>query len=243
MRYLGGKSRIAKDIADIINKFTEDKILVSLFCGSCVVESLVKAEIKICNDKHPYLIEMFKALLDGWQPPDFVSFDEYKYIKEHLDENKPLSGFVGFGCSFGGMWFQGFARDATGTNYASQTKRSLTKTMLGLTDTVFTCLDYKELPEFVFKHAIVYCDPPYANTKKYSNSDGFNHEEFWEYVRKLSKTNLVFISELNAPEDFICVWSKSKKRMLSVYTDSVFESIEKLFVHKDNFDIYFKNDN
>ena len=49
----------------------------------------------------------------------------------------------------------------------------------------------------------MYCDPPYANTTRYSNSNIFNHREFWDYMRLLSQNNLVFISEINAPEDFI----------------------------------------
>lgn len=41
MRYLGGKSRIAKPISNIINNnLTDDTPFVSLFCGSCIIENL-----------------------------------------------------------------------------------------------------------------------------------------------------------------------------------------------------------
>jgi hypothetical protein len=34
----------------------------------------------------------------------------------------------------------------------------------------------------------------------------FNHDEFWEWVRNLSKTNIVYVSEYFAQEDFKCIW-------------------------------------
>lgn len=102
MQYMGGKSRISTQIAQVINHALNlgGETFVSLFCGSCAVEAKVKAETKILNDKHPYLIEMWKGLQSGWTPPSIITKEEYYYIKEHKDENKALTGFVGFGCSF-----------------------------------------------------------------------------------------------------------------------------------------------
>lgn len=99
MRYMGGKSRISKQIAEIINNATygRQRVFVSLFCGSCAIESKVEANVKILNDKHPYLIAMWQALQQGWQPPEIITKDEYYYVKEHKDENPALTGFVGFG--------------------------------------------------------------------------------------------------------------------------------------------------
>lgn len=59
--------------------------------------------------------------------------------------------------------------------------------------------DYREVA--IPKNAIVYCDPPYQGTAEYKEG-GFNHEEFWEWVRETSKTNKVYISEYSAPDDF-----------------------------------------
>lgn len=55
---------------------------------------------------------------------------------------------------------------------------------------------------------VIYCDPPYANTKQFANSQNFNYDEFWETMRQWSKNNYVLISELEAPDDFICIWQK-----------------------------------
>ncbi len=61
MGYQGGKSRIAQQIAEIIQR--ESLTFVSLFCGSCSIESKVKGfDNIICNDKHKYLIELFKGV-------------------------------------------------------------------------------------------------------------------------------------------------------------------------------------
>ena len=87
-----------------------------------------------------------------------------------------LAGFVGFGCSFGGRFFEGYARNATGTNYAMQSKKSLLKDMATLMDAQFLCVDYQKVP--IPNNAIVYADPPYVNTKKIHNKV-FNTEEFW----------------------------------------------------------------
>ena len=58
---------------------------------------------------------------------DNLSKEEYYYIKEHKDENKVLTGFVGFGCSFGGKWFGGYARNRVGRNYCLEAKKHTMK--------------------------------------------------------------------------------------------------------------------
>lgn len=103
MQYMGGKSRISKQIAEVLNSaINKGTPFVSLFCGSCAIESKVQANVKILNDKHPYLIAMWQALQNGWTPPDIVTKEEYYRVKANMDENPALTGFVGFGLSFGG---------------------------------------------------------------------------------------------------------------------------------------------
>lgn len=229
MQYLGGKSRIAKQISEIINKnLKKDSRFVSLFCGACSIESLVKAENKILNDSHEYLIEMFKAIQNGWYIPELITEEKYCYVKNNKDENKPLTSFVGFGCTFGGKWFGGYARQKLGLNYAKTAKNSLLKKFKGLNTSLFLCEDYRNVE--IFSDDIVYCDPPYEGTIKYSNSKDFDHEEFWNYMRKISKFSKVFISELNAPDDFKIVWRKDFIRNLDARV--VFTSTEKLFIHE-----------
>lgn len=247
MRYLGGKSRISKQISEVINNVIHGREIsylnsdctsyqphlelggqtfVSLFCGSCAVEAKVKAETKILNDKHPYLIEMWKGLQSGWTPPSIITKEEYYYVKEHKDENKALAGFVGFGCSFGGKWFGGLASNKRGDNYCARAERSLLRDLQGVQNANFTCLDYREVD--IPDGAVVYCDPPYAKTTGYTVGD-FNHEEFWEYMRELSKRCIVFISEQEAPDDFEVVWEKELRRTLDYNKNNQPKKTEKLF--------------
>ena len=61
--------------------------------------------------------------------------------------------------------------------------------------------------------SIVYCDPPYAGTAEYKEGS-FNHAEFWEWCRKISKTNKIYISEYSAPPDFVPVITFEQKSTL-----------------------------
>lgn len=132
MRYQGGKSRIATPLAQILNSAGGD-CFVSLFCGSCSVESKVTGYNRIIlNDKHEYLIQMLKGVQSGYELPEMITEDQYQRIKANKDADPVLAGFVGFGCSFGGKWFGGYARNKGGTNYAAQSKRSLLKDLSNL---------------------------------------------------------------------------------------------------------------
>lgn len=136
---------------------------------------------------------------------------------------------MGFGCSFGGRFFEGYARNKTGTNYAIQSKKSLLKDMSTLMNAEFICKDYREvdLPD----KCVVYADPPYEGTKPYGR-EKFNTKEFWDYMNKISENHLVFISELSAPDNFIKVWEKQVTRTLDVNKNNQFKVTEKLFIHK-----------
>ena len=227
---MGGKSRISKQMAEILNSaIDKNKPFVSLFCGSCAIESKVQADVKILNDKHPYLIAMWQALQNGWTPPDVVTKEEYYRVKANMDENPALTGFVGFGCSFGGKWWGGYAKDKRGDDYCGQAKRGLLKDFSGVRHATFTCLDYHdvEIPD----GAVVYCDPPYANTTGYTVGQ-FDTNEFWDYMRQLSKRCDVYISEESAPDDFECIWSKEKVRTLEKSDNVGRVKVEKLFKYK-----------
>ena len=242
MQYMGGKSRISKQIAKILNSAIDKNTpFVSLFCGSCAIESKVQADVKILNDKNTYLIAMWQALQNGWMPPDVVTKEEYYRVKANMDENPALTGFVGFGCSFGGKWWGGYAKDKRGDDYCGQAKRgllrnyagnaksTLAKDMSGLQSATFTCLDYHdvEIPD----GAVVYCDPPYANTTGYTVGQ-FDTNEFWHYMRQLSKRCDVYISEESAPDDFECVWSQELTRTLDFNKSNQPKKVEKLFKYK-----------
>lgn len=248
MRYVGGKSRIAKPISTIINSaFTEEekrkRDFVSLFCGGGAIEAKIEGFKSLtCNDIHPYLIAMFQEWQAGRKFPDEISEEEYAYIRTHKDEDKALTGLVGFGCSFGGKFFGGYGRSGYGRSCLSETRRSLTKEFDGsLQNARFICQDYREV--YLPEHCVIYCDPPYKGTTHYRGVERFDSEAFWNYMRKISAEHVVFISELNAPDDFVAIWEKPFLRQIDRNKDNQFISMEKLFVHKANENKIFLNRN
>lgn len=230
MKYLGGKSKTAKHILKIIDK---KPVFFDLFAGAFNVVAQSSAVIRYANEKDPYLVALYKEVQQGWIPPDVVTEEEYYFIKEHKDSIDPhLVAFVGYGCSFAGKWFGGYARGSHNgkpDNYARESKNKLLK--MNLRDIHITCLDYKDysLPRSDDLYTI-YCDPPYEGTTKYKSK--FNHTEFWEWARSIDRK--VYISEYNAPEDFVCIWSKEVGADLR-FSGKENKRVEKLFVHEQHY--------
>ena len=127
MHYFGGKFKISKDLANVLNPITKGKPFVDLFCGACnVIEKITTASSRMANDNSPYLIALLKAIQDGYEPPICVTREQYNYVMSHLDENPALSGFVGIGCSFSGGWKNGYARTINkGHNYPKEARNTL----------------------------------------------------------------------------------------------------------------------
>ena len=80
--------------------------------------------------------------------------------------------------------------------------------------------------------ALIYCDPPYKDTKQYGTSKGFNHDEFWQWVRDMSKNNIVVVSEQQAPEDFKCIWSQEVTRTQD--NAKRIKAVERMFTYEAN---------
>jgi len=104
MKYLGSKRRIAHYILPIIlDEMIEGDYFVDLFCGGCNLLDKVPDTFKrIANDKNEYLIEMWKAIIGGWQPPLTIDRELYSYIREKYNKRdfscygKDVIGWGGF---------------------------------------------------------------------------------------------------------------------------------------------------
>ena len=175
---------------------------------------------------------MFKALQGGYDFPDVVTYEDWDYVKKHKNENKALTGYVGFGSSFGGRFFQGYARDKNGRNYALETKHSLMKQIEEIKKIEFLCSDYRDVT--LPNGCVVYCDPPYEATKSYAYQGKFDSNEFWDYMREISKDHVVFISEQHAPDDFVSIWEKPLKMTLAKDVENYKNRVEHLYVHEYN---------
>ena len=116
---------------------------------------------------------------------------------------KSITSILRFGCAFGGVFESTFARDKkTGRNFALETKRNALKQSPKIQNVQFICESYENLN---FDGYLIYCDPPYQGTSGYKTGT-FDHEKFFDWGREQAKRNIVFVSEYNAPDDFIEVW-------------------------------------
>lgn len=210
IQYFGGKQRISRQISEYINSnLAEGQDFIDLFCGSCNIVSKIKPNRRrIANDKHVFLIQMWRALRDGWIPPDELSRENWEYLKENQLENMPLTAFAGFGCSFGGIWFSSYAVGDYGghsRNYALSAKKKLLDKISHMKDVEFLAQDYKDV--YIPPRSFVYCDIPYKDTAGYSVG-AFNHDEFYDWVRENREDFTCYISEYkhNIPTDFEIVW-------------------------------------
>ena len=216
MRYFGGKQRISKELSNFLNNNLKDgQPFVDLFCGACNIVSRIDSNrLRIANDKHKYLIAMWKSLQQGREMPNSVSEEQYKYIRDHKDEDMALTGFVGFGLSYSGKWFGGYCRSKDNRNYCLNAKNSNNKILPYIMDVDFKCCDYKDVGIPV--GAMVYCDIPYKGACQYDKKEvgDFNHDEFYEWVRVNSNKYDIYISEYkeNVPDDFSIVWEYSSKK-------------------------------
>lgn len=238
MHYFGGKARISKNLSEFLNnQLKENQPFVDLFCGSCnIISKIDNNRLRIANDKHYYLIEMWKALQSGWEMPNNISEEEYKYIKDNKNENPALTGFVGFGLSYSGKWFGGYCRDNTGRNYCLNAKNSNKKILKTINDVLFYNKDYKDVDIPI--GSLVYCDIPYKNTTQYCKNEvgEFNHEEFYQWVRDNSDKYDIYISEYkkNVPDDFEIVWEKESKKDIRNKENKRENTIEVLIKYKIN---------
>ena len=236
MQYFGGKQRISKQLSQYLNLQLKDgQPFVDLFCGSCnIISKIDNNRVRIANDKHKYLIAMWKALQDGWIPPDEISRREYKLIRENKDDAPHLTGFVGFGCSFAGKWFGGYAYNSKGDNYCLRAKKSCINKLSNLDDVEFYNLNYNELN--IPKGSLVYCDIPYKCTTQYCEEEVgiFNHHEFYQWVRDNSSIYDIYISEYkeNVPEGFEIVWEMESRKSIRNAKNEAVRTIEVLIKYK-----------
>lgn len=231
MKYMGSKNRHAKEILSIVLDDRKTKqYYVEPFVGGFNIIDKAGGN-RIANDINFYLIELFKAIQQGWQPPDNVSEEEYLEIKNNHQMYKPyLVGFIGFGCSYSGKWFGGYARgnasNGNPRNYCMESKNNILNQFKGIQGIEIYNTDYTKIP--IPENSIIYCDPPYEGTTKYK--DEFDHKRFWKWCeQKTLEGHKVFVSEYNAPNNWQCIWSKEVHNTLVKDTGSK-SGIEKLFI-------------
>lgn len=252
MKYLGGKKKIAKYIAYIINTYHPNiNHYYEMFCGMCSVGLLVNAKYKHFSDAFKPNISLLNAIKEGvWQPPDEFPLEKYNEYMRHVKEveksgnkyeleklyNNPLTSYVGFGLSFGAKYFGGFARNKAGNNdnskFISSTNEWINLIRLGnkFVNADFKHADYRTI---LPTNSVIYLDPPYIDTTALKqNKETFNHDEFYNYCDELVKrNNQVFISEYFMPSDrFTLIAEFHFKQTMAVQQDKGVAKTERLYV-------------
>lgn len=242
MRYLGGKKRLAKRIASILDDHREEgQPFVDVFCGLLSVSvAMPNRGPAVANDGCAPLINMYDAWRKGWRPPGEVSEDLYLQLKEKQDPKDPLTAFAGFGLSWGGKWFGGYARAKvkTGTrsippssytgpteplNYAELSGRSLNKTLGQCGHVRFSCKSFYHVDT---KDSLVYCDPVYRNTTKYGYFGFFAHTDFESCAQEWADSGaVVFVSEYAKQQETweqVAEWPSKKNIAKATRTERLF---------------------
>ncbi len=228
MRYQGGKGRQSDSIVELLNSIRQPKqVYLEPFLGSAIIFSKMSLP-KIGGDIHEDLVMLMNHIKNGKDLPDIITEDEYNHYRYAVDEPSALRGYIGFGCSFGGKWFGGYAKgnqyNGVIRSYSQECKRSLLKIRESLLGSVMLNVDYTYWNP---KNCLIYCDPPYRNTTEYRDSN-FDSDLFWKTMREWSKLNTVVISELSAPSDFIPVLRFPKTKGIRMSGDNRY--IESLFM-------------
>lgn len=240
MKYMGSKNKISKHIVPIIEQYvSENQLFVDLFVGGFnLVDKITKTKNIVCNDNNEFLMALFEKIYETngkcLYQYDTITEEMYYDVRDNKDKyEKWIVGLVGFCATFGARFFEGYARGNKSNgerrdipNESIRNIRKQWEQYLSKINPVLLCSDYKDLH---FDNAVIYCDKPYSQGKKYKNQT-FSNDEFWEYVRNESKKNVVIVSEYDAPSDFECIWEMPVKTCLN--KDNPVVRTEKLFILK-----------
>lgn len=248
MKYVGSKSRIAKEIVPIIQKYIDDnnlEIFIDAFVGGGNIIDKIKCKKKIGFDNNEYLIALLNELkiraLNNTlnEIPDEFSEEIYNFCKQFPNLFKPFAiGLIGFS-SFGAKWFGGYPRaykadGVTPRNMVNEAIKNMKKQAPKLTDCSFVARDYRLSALYIKpQKTLLYLDPPYKNTLSYKNSKNFNYEEYYEWIREIGKNCIVICSEYSMPNDFKCIWEKPIKCNVDTKAKNRTERIEKLFIYSE----------
>lgn len=243
MKYMGSKTKIAKEIVPIIQKYIDKNNIecyIEPFCGGANVIDKVVCRTKIASDINKYLIALLKEADRIDILPNSVTKEHYAEVRKEYRERSENGkyedwyiGAIGFLASYNGRFFDGgyagIVKTKIGTvrNYYEEAKKNLLLQKDNLKGITFLNCDYRNWAEV--KDTLIYCDPPYKNVKQYGENKEFKHEEFWEWCKKISEKNIVIVSEQEAPEGFEIIWEKEVKRTID--NKKAVKATEKLFVY------------
>ncbi len=207
MRYVGSKRRLGKYILPFIKEALiryPDAAYIEPFAGGCNMISQVEHHTRIGYDANKHLIALLRQ---AQQNPVEIknaicpSKDAFDYIRDNKDQFVDwYVGAAGFFPTYSNQWMQSYHEHLSPGKFAGSINTVLKQNLSGIH--LFNG-DYKTIP--VGRNNVIYCDPPYKHYDFYRIP--FNHDEFCNWVRSVSRYNIVFVSEYEMPDDFACMMS------------------------------------
>ena len=227
------------------------------FCGglNTMYEPILSPTIM--SDSNPFLIDMWRAIVYhkscspiGTELPVNISKQEYDVartmyntlIKNNDRCNIVQSGkigWIGFMASYNGRFFDGgYSGCSAGRDYVAETINNLIKQLptIKLSSPTFMWGSYNEVYKRILRlelqghwpqEMIIYCDPPYKNSKQYSGKS-FDYDAFYQWcIDRHAEGHQVFISEYDMPTElgFKEIWSKEIKCNIHVEKSSRTEKL------------------
>lgn len=250
MVFMGSKAKYKKYIIPIINKYIRKNNITNfydIFCGGANLIDDVICENLYANDLSPTLIALHKQMQKDytiipetgnrqWWDDAYTDYKRLMKnfeIKEEIWEKEasmPLwqIGAIEWYSSFSrGGFPRGYAKTTGGRDYYNEGYRNHLQQFRNSNykKIHFSQGNYKDL--IIPENALIYADSPYRNTKPYAINPKFNYEEYYNWLREKSKTNPIFISEQEMPNDFEIVWQMETTRQAG--RDHSFKACEKLY--------------
>ena len=234
---MGSKNRIAKHILPIILKDRkENQYYVEPFVGGANMIDKVDGN-RIGADNNEYLIAMWQGLQENKSRPYLIEKELYNKARDFFNKSeystfdKFMIGWIGWMGSYNGRFFDGgYSGHSVGKrDYITEQIRNTENQISKIKEIHFVYSSYDKLE--IPNNSIIYCDIPYKDTKQYSSSKNFNHNNFWNWAREKSQDgHEVFISEYNAPDDFKCIWQMEVTN--SMNTTKTYKPTERLFTYR-----------
>ncbi|MCX4572305.1 DNA adenine methylase [Streptomyces sp. NBC_01571] len=236
MRYVGGKSRLAKSIAEAVQsrRAGRSKYIEPFMGGGATFARMAPMfDQASAGDVVEDLVLLWTAARNGWEPPTDVDDTLYNTLRDAGPS--PVRGFVGFGCSFGGKWFGGRAKggynaDGTPRNHAAESARAVLRLAPKMHGTDIRLRGYQDwTPD---ADTVVYCDPPYAGTQAYGAAGAFDSAMFWKTAESwVADGALVLVSEYEAPDGWVPVLTREHRQSLQHGKEGRPKTTETLWVH------------